>query len=46
MNNIEALLEQLESLHITEEASSKYKQMTTKEMSTAPAPAVTVNKNK
>jgi len=46
MNNIEALLEQLRSLQITEEASSEYKQMTTEEMSTASAPAVTVNENR
>jgi len=39
MNNIKALLEQLGSLQITEEASSNYKQMDT-EMSTAPALAI------
>ena len=44
-NNIEALSEQLGSLQITEKASNKYEQTTTKEMSTAPAPAVTVNEN-
>jgi len=33
-------------LQITEEASNKYKQTTTKEMSTVPAPAVTVNENR
>ena len=44
-NNIEALSERLESLQITEKASSKYKQTTTEEMSTALALAVTVNKN-
>jgi len=38
MNDIEALSEQLESLQITEEASSKYKQMDT-EMSSVLAPA-------
>ena len=38
-NNIKALSEQLESLRITEEASSKDKQTDTK-MSTAPAPTV------
>jgi len=37
------LLEQLESLQITEEASSNYKQMDT-EMSVAPAPAA-ISKN-
>jgi len=42
-NNIEILSEQLESLQITEEASSKYKQTDT-EMFTALAPAP-VNKN-
>ena len=45
MNNIEALLEQLGSLQITEEVSNKYEQTTTEEMLTAPAPAVTVNEN-
>jgi len=35
--DIEALSEQLGSLQITEEASSKYEQTTTKEMSTVPA---------
>jgi len=44
-NNIEVLSEQLGFLQITEEASSKYKQTTTEEISTVPAPAVTVNKN-
>ena len=44
-NDIEALSEWLESLQITEEASSKYKQTTTEEMSTAPVLAVTVNEN-
>jgi len=40
------LSEQLESLQITEEASSKYKQMETDEMLNAPAPvAVTTSKN-
>ena len=38
MNDIEALSEQLESLQITEEASSKYKQMDT-EISSVLAPA-------
>ena len=42
MNDIEALLERLESLQITEEASSKYKQTSTDEMSTAPVPAIAV----
>ena len=46
INNIEILSEQLESLQITKETSSKYKQMETEEMSTAPAPAVTVNENR
>jgi len=45
MNDIEALSEQLGSLQITEEASSKYKQTDT-EMSTASAPAaVGISKN-
>jgi len=45
MNDIEALSEQLGSLQITEEASSKYEQTDT-EMSTAPAPAaVGISKN-
>ena len=45
MNNIEALLKQLGSLQITEEASSNYKQMDT-EMSVAPVPAVVaISKN-
>ena len=34
-NDIEALLEQLGSLKITEEASDEYEQTTTKEMSVA-----------
>jgi len=38
MNNIKALSEQLGSVQITEEASSKYEQTDT-EMSSAPAPA-------
>ena len=38
-NKIEALSEQLGSLQIMEEASDKYEQTTTKEMSVAPAPA-------
>ena len=42
-NNIKVLLEQLGSLQITKEASSKYKQMNT-EMSTALALAIS-NKN-
>ena len=37
--------ERLESLQITEEASSKYKQMETDEMLNTPAPAVATNKN-
>ena len=45
-NDIKALLEQLESLQITEEASNEYEQITTEEMLTAPAPAVTVNENR
>ena len=45
MNNIEALSEWLESLRITEEASTDNEQMDT-EMSTAPAPmAVTGQEN-
>jgi len=44
-NDIEALLEQLGSLQITEEASSKYKQTETDKMSNTPAPAVATNKN-
>ena len=35
--DIEALSEQLRSLQITEEASSKYEQITTEEISTVPA---------
>ena len=42
-NNIEALSEQLGSLQIIEEASSKYKQTTTEEMSTVPAVAMNEN---
>ena len=38
-NDIETLSEQLGSLQIMEEASSKYKQTTTKEMSVVLAPA-------
>jgi len=38
-NEIEALTERLGSLQITEEASDKYEQTTTEEMSVAPAPA-------
>jgi len=45
MNNIKALLERLESLQITEEASSEYKQMETDKMLNAPASAVATNKN-
>ena len=45
MDNIEALLERLRSLQITEEASSKYKQMETDEISNTPIPAVATNKN-
>jgi len=45
-NNIEILSERLGSLKITEEASDKYKQITTEEMSVAPAPAaVATSKN-
>jgi len=33
-------------LQITEEASNEYKQTTTEEMLTAPAPAVTVSENR
>ena len=40
-NDIEALSEQLESLQITEEASTEYKQIDT-EMSSAPALAAVV----
>jgi len=43
MNDIKSLSEQLESLQITEEASSNYKQMNT-EMLVAPAPAA-ISKN-
>jgi len=39
-NDIETLLEQLGSLQIMEEASSKYKQTTTEEMSVVPAPVL------
>jgi len=46
MKDIKALSEQLGFLQITEKASNKYKQTTTKEMSTVPAPAVTVNENR
>jgi len=42
-NNIEALSEQLEFLKITEEASNKYKQTTTEEMSVAPVPVAVGN---
>jgi len=42
-NEIEALSEQLGFLQITEEASDKYKQSTTEEMSVAPAPAAVAN---
>ena len=42
-NNIEALSEQLRFLKITEEASNKYKQTTTEEMSAAPVPATVGN---
>ena len=45
-NNIEALLEWLGSLQITEEASSEYKQTTTEEILTAPAPVVIINENR
>jgi len=45
-NDIKVLSEQLEPLQITEEASNKYKKTTTEEMLTAPAPAVTVDKNR
>jgi len=45
-NDIEVLSEQLGSLQITEEALNEYKQTTTKEISTTPAPAVTVNENR
>jgi len=44
-NNIEVLSEQLGFLQITEEASSEYKQITTEEMSIAPALAVAMNEN-
>jgi len=45
-NDIEALSERLGFLQITEEASDKYKQTTTEDMSVAPAPAaVTVSEN-
>jgi len=42
MNKIEVLLEQLESLQITEEASNKYEQTNT-EISAVPAPATNEN---
>ena len=42
-NDIEALLEQLGSLQITEEASDEYERMDT-EISVAPVPA-TINEN-
>jgi len=42
-NEIEALLERLGSLQITEDASDEYKQTTTEEMSVAPAPAAVTN---
>ena len=42
-NEIEALSEQLGFLQITEEASDKYKQSTTEEISVAPAPAAVAN---
>jgi len=45
-NDIEALLEQLRSLQIIEEASSEYEQTTPEEISTALAPAVIVNENR
>ena len=41
-NDIKALSEQLGSLKITEEASDKYEQTTTEEMSVALAPAAIV----
>ena len=45
-NDIEVLSERLGSLKITEEASDKYEQITTEEMSVAPAPAaVATSKN-
>ena len=37
-NDVEAISERLESLQITEDASSKYKRTMTEEMSVAPAP--------
>ena len=43
MNDIETLSEQLESLQIIEEASTKYKQTTIEEMSVAPAPVAVAN---
>jgi len=43
MNDIETLSEQLGSLQIMEEASSKYKQTTIEEMSVAPAPVAVAN---
>jgi len=42
-NDIEALSERLGSLQIMEEASDKYKQTTTEEISVAPAPAAVTN---
>jgi len=44
-NNIKTLLEQLESLQITKEASSKYKQTNTDKISTAPALVVAISEN-
>jgi len=45
-NDIEALLERLGSLQITEEASNEYEQTTMEDMSVAPAPAAaTVSEN-
>jgi len=43
MNDIKALSERLGFLWIMEEASSKYKQTTTEEMSVAPAPVAVAN---
>ena len=41
-NDIEALSERLGSLQIMEEASDKYEQTTTEDMSVAPAPAAAI----
>ena len=45
MNDIEALLERLGFVQITEKASSEYKQLETDGMSNAPALVVATNEN-